>query len=136
MSVGIAYPHIESTAGSPARLQRVPRIRVAQIAMDYLAHGWSAQEMCRQHPSLKPAEIHAALGYYFDHQDEIDAEIEAEVQELNRSVGKTESAFLAKKSIKRNSLNARTVVHGCACTTGNHRRVNVVERIPYPSRSI
>ena len=47
--------------------------------MDYLAHGWSADEMCRQHSYLTPAETHSAMAYYFDHQTEIDAEILAEL---------------------------------------------------------
>ncbi len=78
MALELAYPHIEEAPGEPARLRRVPRVRVAQIAMDYLAYGWSAEEMCRQHPYLTLAEAHAAMGYYFDHQDEIDAQIRAE----------------------------------------------------------
>ena len=57
---------------------RLPRIRVAQIVMDYLAYGWSVEEICRQHPYLTPAEAHAAMGYYFDHQAEIDSEISDE----------------------------------------------------------
>jgi hypothetical protein len=51
--------------------------------MDYLAYGWSADEMCRQHPYLKPAEAHAAMTYYFDHTDEIDAEIRAELEHVD-----------------------------------------------------
>lgn len=78
MDAQLAYPHIEEPAGESPRLQRLPRVRVAQIAMDYLAHGWSAEEMCRQHPYLTLAEAHAALGYYFDHQQEIDEEIRLE----------------------------------------------------------
>jgi uncharacterized protein (DUF433 family) len=81
MSVELAYPHVEKAEGQPARLRRTPRVRVAQIAMDYLAYGWSVDEMCRQHPYLQPAEAHAAMAYYFDHQEEIDGEIEAEVKE-------------------------------------------------------
>lgn|GEM_PF-6362488 len=54
---------------------RLPRIRVAQIVMDYLAYGWSVEEMCRQHSYLRLAEVYAAMGYYFDHQDEIDNEV-------------------------------------------------------------
>ena len=73
-----AYPHIESVSGQSARLERLPRVRVAQIVMDYLAHGWSVDEMVRQHPHLHTAEIHAAMAYYFDHQAEIDSEIRAE----------------------------------------------------------
>jgi len=80
MATEITYPHITTDDG-PARLSRVPRVRVAQIAMDYLAHGWSAEEMCRQHPSLTLGEIHSALAYYFDHQEQVDAEIRAESDE-------------------------------------------------------
>jgi len=74
----VSYPHLEILAGQPARLKRLPRIRVAQIAMDYLTHGWSAEEMCRQHPHLRLAETLAALVYYFDHQQEVDEEIQRE----------------------------------------------------------
>jgi uncharacterized protein (DUF433 family) len=78
----LAYPHIQKLAGEPARLASHPRIRVAQIAMDYLSYGWSVEEMCRQHPYLSLAETHAAMGYYFDHQAEIDQEIQAEWQQI------------------------------------------------------
>jgi hypothetical protein len=54
------------------------------IALDYLEYGWSAEEMCRQHPYLTPAEAHAAMAYYYDHRDEIDREIAAEVQQVQR----------------------------------------------------
>lgn len=81
MSVDLAYAHIEKIEGEPAHLRRMPRMRVAQIVMDYLAYGWSVDEMCRQHPYLTPAEAHAAMTYYFDHQEEIDREIETEMQE-------------------------------------------------------
>ena len=79
ISPALTYPHIQKAESQPASLARLPRVRVAQIVMDYLAHGWSADEMCRQHPYLTPAESHAAMGYYFDHQVEIDAEIQAEL---------------------------------------------------------
>lgn len=78
----VAHEHIERASGGPARLARLPRIRVAQIVMDYLAHGWSPDEMCRHYPHLLPAETHAAMMYYYDHQDEIDAEIRAELSEV------------------------------------------------------
>src|SRR4051795_7556795 len=84
MALDLMYPHIEKPDAEPARLQRVPRVRVAQIVMDYLAYGWSPDEMCRQHPYLQPAEAHAAMAYYFDHQDEIDQEIETEWRQAQR----------------------------------------------------
>lgn len=80
------YSHIEKIEGEPARLRHTPRVRVALIVMDYLAHGWSVDETCRQHPRLTPAEAHAAMAYYIDHQEEIDGEIEAEFQEAGESL--------------------------------------------------
>lgn len=84
--IALSYPHIEKQGDLPARLQRLPRIRVAQIVMDYLAYGWSVEEICRQHLYLKPAEAHAAMGYYFDHQEEIDREITQEWEQMQDSV--------------------------------------------------
>ncbi|MEC4816434.1 MAG: DUF433 domain-containing protein [Scytonema sp. PMC 1069.18] len=79
MTSRIVYPHIEKNSLSePARLRRLPRVRIAQIIMDYLAYGWSVEEMCRQHPDLTPSEAHTAMAYYFDHQEEIDSEIRTE----------------------------------------------------------
>jgi hypothetical protein len=52
--------------------------------MDYLAHGWSPDEMCRQHLYLTLAEAHAAMAYYFDHQAEIDQEIKAELEQAEQ----------------------------------------------------
>src|SRR5271157_6090364 len=84
MSVAPDYPHVQKTGTGPAHLIRFPRIRVAQLVMDYLSHGWSPDEMYRQHPYLTPAEAHAAMGYYFDHQAEINQEIRAEIELAER----------------------------------------------------
>ena len=82
MTAAITYPHIEKIGAEPARLTRVPRTRVAMIVMDYLTLGWSVDEMCRQYPYLRHAEVHSAMAYYFDHRAEIEAEIEAEVGQV------------------------------------------------------
>lgn len=86
MAMQVSYPHVEKVPGSPARLSRTPRVRVAQIVIDYLAYGWSPDEMCRQHSYLAPAEAHAAMAYYFDNQQEIDAEIDAELMEFDAAM--------------------------------------------------
>jgi uncharacterized protein (DUF433 family) len=93
----VAYPHIQKLNDRPACLQRLPRIRVAQIVMDYLAHGWSVDEICRQHTYLVPAEAHSAMAYYFDHPAEIETEIQHEVQQIKqlRSTA-TPSSFLTR----------------------------------------
>jgi len=80
MTAAITYPHIEKIGDSPARLKRLARTRVSQIVVDYLNHGWSADEIVIHYPHLKLAEVHSALAYYFDHQSEIDGEIREEQQ--------------------------------------------------------
>ncbi len=48
------------------------------IVRDHQDAGLSAEEIVRQYPYLTREEVHAALTYYFDHQDEIDQEIQEE----------------------------------------------------------
>lgn len=101
MALELTYPHIEKREAEPARLQRIPRVRVTQIVMDYLAYGGSADEMCRQHPYLQPAEAHAAMAYYFDHQVEIEREIRLEWQQAQEDQAQsTRSPFFLRLKAK------------------------------------
>ena len=60
-------------------------IKVVEIASEYLAHGDSPEEMCAQHwGTLSLGQIYAAIGYYFDHQAEFDAEIERQSREARQ----------------------------------------------------
>jgi uncharacterized protein (DUF433 family) len=54
--------------------------KVVQIAIDKYAHGWEAEEIQAQHPHLSLAQIHAALSYYYDHQAEVDRQIESMIR--------------------------------------------------------
>jgi hypothetical protein len=97
----VAHEHIEKVGLAPARLSRLPRIRVAQIVMDYLAHGWSPDELVRHYPHLTLAEAHAAMTYYYDHQDEIDAEIRTELAEVRTAhIGAAPTPFMLRMQAK------------------------------------
>jgi hypothetical protein len=85
MPTAATYPHIVKIEGSPAHLERMPRIRVAQIVMNYLDLGKSVDEICLHYPHLERAEVHSAMAYYFDHQAEIDAEIAGEQKMIEES---------------------------------------------------
>ena len=43
--------------------------------MAQMAHGWSPEELHFQYPHLTLGQIHSALAYYWDHRDELDADI-------------------------------------------------------------
>jgi uncharacterized protein (DUF433 family) len=71
----VAIAHIETDDNGVAWV-RGTQVKVIEIALDKLAHGSSPEEMHFQYPHLSLAQIHAALSYYYDHQLELDAEIQ------------------------------------------------------------
>src|SRR5688572_3860781 len=76
------------------------RISVHMIADQYVNYGVSAERLAESF-DLTPAQIHAALAYYYDHRDEIEALMEEEKQALERltphSMPASEQATLREK---------------------------------------
>src|ERR1700684_1791449 len=58
--------------------------KVIEVALAMIAHGWSAEEIHFQHPHLSLAQIHAALGYYYDHKADLDEQIHRSTDEIER----------------------------------------------------
>ena len=50
-----------------------------------------------QHPDLSLAQIHAALAYYFDHQDEFDRQIEGSLREAERLAAEAKDSPLRRR---------------------------------------
>ena len=50
--------------------------KVIEIVQDHLAHHWQAEDICRQYPYLGLAQVHAALTYYYDHEQELEQDID------------------------------------------------------------
>jgi uncharacterized protein (DUF433 family) len=75
------YPHIDvSRAGVPYIAGT--QTKVVEVVLDRLAYHWDADEIRRQHPHLSLAQIHSALAYYYDHQEEMDSEIDAQFRRI------------------------------------------------------
>ena len=53
------------------------RIRAATILTCY-RQGMSVEEILQQYPSLRPADVHDALAYSYEHPDEIEADLLAD----------------------------------------------------------
>ena len=79
----VSYPHIELTPEGVPILTGT-QTKVIEIVLDRLAHHWDADEIKRQHPHLSLAQIHAALAYYYDHQYELDRDIQERLQRAER----------------------------------------------------
>ena len=73
------------------------QVKVIELAVDKLAHGSSPEEMHFQHPHLSLAQIHAALAYYYDHQTELDAEIERRLKYADELAARNGESSLRKK---------------------------------------
>jgi|SRR5205085_6982539 len=74
--------------------------KVIEVLLDKLAYGWNPEEIHEQYPYLSLAQIHAAFSYYYDHQAELDADIERrhrEVEEIRRKAGESPLVRRLKK---------------------------------------
>ena len=76
MATAETYPHVILNADGDASIEGT-RYTVKHIAGEQYFYGWSAEEILRQHPDLRPAEVYTAIAYFHDHHDTIVAAIEA-----------------------------------------------------------
>jgi uncharacterized protein (DUF433 family) len=82
MNTAPALPHIHLDD------QRRPwiddkNIKVIEIVLEHLGHGWNAESIQENHPELTLAQVYAALAWYYDNQAEMDVEIEQQSQRLS-----------------------------------------------------
>jgi uncharacterized protein (DUF433 family) len=76
MVVVTCYPHIEADEKGTQRIGK-SRYEVLQLAAEHYHYGWSAEELLRQHPDLRPVEIYSALAYFYDHYESMPAQLKA-----------------------------------------------------------
>ena len=60
------------------------RQQVLLLVEEHLSYGWTAEQIARQHPHLTLPQIHAALGYYFEHQADCDRMREEDEREIGQ----------------------------------------------------
>jgi uncharacterized protein (DUF433 family) len=86
MATADTYPHVILNADGEASIEGT-RYTVEHIAAEQYFYGWSAEEILRQHPDLRPAEVYAALAYFHDRHDTVVAAIEAGKTQAERARG-------------------------------------------------
>jgi uncharacterized protein (DUF433 family) len=72
-------------------------VKVIEVVLDKLGYGMSPEEMHAEFPHLSLAQIHAALGYYYDHQAEYDAEIERQRREYEAAWAANQNSPIRQK---------------------------------------
>jgi uncharacterized protein (DUF433 family) len=75
-----APEHIVATPGVCGGKPRITghRIRVQDIVLWHESLGQAPEEIVGRFPQLTLADVHAALAYYFDHREQIQADIDAD----------------------------------------------------------
>ena len=59
-------------------------MKVIELVVEKIAYGWSPEELQLQHPYLTLGQIYSALAYYWDHQEELDRDIERRLKQVDR----------------------------------------------------
>lgn len=75
-------------------------VKVIEIVLNHLAYGWSAETIQENHPHLSLAQVYAALAWYYDHQPEMDAEIERQRDRLASLCSATPTSPLARRALR------------------------------------
>jgi uncharacterized protein (DUF433 family) len=73
------------------------KIKVVEVIRDHLIYGYSPEEIHLQYPHLSLAQVHAAFAYYYDHQVELDVDLERRYQRAQALRKETRASFSRKK---------------------------------------
>src|SRR5712691_11598440 len=76
-------------------------VKVIEIVLDHLAYGWSAETIQENRAHLSLAQVYAALAWYYDHQTEMDAEIERQGERLQAMRAAVKASPLARRALRR-----------------------------------
>ncbi len=68
------YEHIVLDEGGMPQIAGTT-MKVVELVTAQQAYGWSPEELAFQFPHLTLGQVHSALAYYWDHQEELDREI-------------------------------------------------------------
>ena len=72
-------------------------VKVVEVVLDKTAYGWSPEEIHFQHPNLSLAQIHAALTYYYENQDRLDAQVRRGLANSGTLAAEVSDANLRRK---------------------------------------
>lgn len=99
-----AYPHLTHDADGTARVG-TSRYKVQHLAAEHYYYGWTAEELLRQHPDLRPEEVYVSLAYFYDHYDEMTAQLSQASDQVSTAAAKSAQPFsrqdlLARRAAK------------------------------------
>ncbi len=131
-TIVLANEHIVKTPGVVGGKPRIngTRLAVHHVIVAYVHQGATIEELVDTWETISPAQIYAALAYYYDHQEEIEQLIEAEKQITQAEFGNKKEQILDRWQLKHGysprelvavsevaeefGINPRTIREACA----------------------
>jgi len=94
----VSHPYVERKKGvcGGRPVIKGTRFPVSSVVIHY-QRGLTAEEILQDFPQLTPTQVYGALAYYFDHQDEIKAEIE-QIRRKERQMNQDASLRLSQQA--------------------------------------
>lgn len=83
MLVETSYEHVILDRAQVPMIQGTT-MKVVELVLAHIAYGWSPEELRFQFPHLTLGQIYSALAYYWDHQEELDKDIEQRIESVER----------------------------------------------------
>ncbi len=103
MTTASTYPAL-TTDETGTTLIRGTRYKVLHLAAEHYQHGWTAEELLRQHPDLQPAQVYSALAFFYENREELLSQLNASLQQETPSTSSSisrEALLDRKQSIQR-----------------------------------
>ena len=104
------------------------RIKVAQVAFWHERLGLSPAEIVSQHPGVTLADVHAALTYYHDHREEVDADIRAN-EDMYEVLKSKQPSLLEKIAARRPDVLTLSTTAALGYLRSGHCPPEDVERL-------
>ena len=104
MSTATQYPHLTFDTDGTARIGTT-RYKVIHLAAEHYQYGWTAEELMRQHPDLKPEQVYAAMVYFYDHRDELIDQMRSSADEAET---KRQASALSRDELLRRRANGNS----------------------------
>ena len=98
------YPHLTVAEDGSVHIG-VSRYKAIHLAAEHYQYGWTAEELLRQHPDLRPEQVYSVLTWFYDHFEDVVAEKKASVLEaesLRKPVSVSRVELLDRLTARKN----------------------------------
>jgi uncharacterized protein (DUF433 family) len=83
MSIASTYPHLQADEHGNVRISGT-RYKAMHLAAEHFHHGWTAEELLRQHTDLRPEHVYSVLTWFYDNYAAVISELNASLENIEQ----------------------------------------------------